>query len=190
MALAPFDLNMRALRALAVLVRRGTVSAAAAEIGLSQPALTQGLSKLERQLGRRLFERHSSGLVPTAAGVTMAERAVLAFRHLAATTRAAKGVRGFSRPEQLMTATQLDAFLRVADTGSFVGAALASGQSQPATHRAVRDLEQVAGLPLLERRGRGVSLAAAWRAACAWLTGRSRPLWRNSILSWSGPAAS
>lgn len=154
----PFDLNLRHLRSLSAVVEHGTLSAAAARIGLSQPALTQGLSKLERQLGAALFDRRPDGLIATAAGQAMADRAAAAFRQLAAASRGGPaGGRGFSRPDQLMTATQLDAFLRVADAGGFAHAA-AAGLSQPALHRAVRDLEQVTGLPLVERRGRGVAL--------------------------------
>jgi DNA-binding transcriptional LysR family regulator len=62
-----------------------------------------------------------------------------------------------------MTATQLRAFLALVDAGSFVGAAGAIALSQPALHRAVRDLEQVTGLALVERRGRGIALTAAGR---------------------------
>lgn len=154
----PFDLNLRHLRSLSAVVEHGTLSAAAARIGLSQPALTQGLSKLERQLGAALFDRRPHGLVATTAGKAIADRAAAAFRQLAAASRGGPaGGRGFSRPDQLMTATQLDAFLRVADAGGFAHAA-AGGLSQPALHRAVRDLEQVTGLPLVERRGRGVAL--------------------------------
>ena len=158
--LAPFDLNLRHLRALSAVVAHGSLSAAARAAGLSQPALTQGLSKLERQLDARLFERRSDGVTATAGGARMAARGAAAFEHLAA---AARGGRGFSRPEQLMTATQLAAFRHLADAGSFVAAATSSGQSQPAIHRAVRDLEQICATALLERRGRGVVLTAAGR---------------------------
>ena len=161
---APFDLNLRHLRALSAVVAQGSLSAAAQSVSLSQPALTQGLSKLERQLDARLFERHSDGVAPTEAGLRMAERSAAAFDHLAAATRGAgRGGRGFARPERLMTATQLDAFLRLADAGSFVGAASAVGLSQPALHRAVRDLEQICAAALAERRGRNVALTAMGR---------------------------
>ncbi len=156
----PFDLNLRHLRSLSAVVEQGTLSAAAARVGLSQPALTQGLSKLERQLDRVLFERRPDGLAPTEAGLVMASRAAAAFTYLGSASRARIAGRGFSRPEQLMTATQLEAFLHVANAGSFVGAAAESSLSQPALHRAVRDLEQVTGVPLVERRGRGVALTA------------------------------
>jgi DNA-binding transcriptional LysR family regulator len=163
--LSSFDLNLRHLRALSEIVARGSMSAAAEAVSLSQPALTQGLRKLERQLETALFERHSDGSLPTADGLAMAARAEAAFAALAAATRGAArgGGRGFARPERLMTSTQLNAALALADAGSFAAAAAATGLSQPALHRAVRDLEQVCGIPIADRQGRGVSLTPAGR---------------------------
>ena len=155
----PFELNLRHLRALSAVVQCGSFSRAAEAVGLSQPALTQGLSKLERQLALELFDRRPDGAAPTPAGSALAERAERAFVYLAAAARPARGARGFTRPEWLMTATQLDAFLHFCDAQSFVGAADASGTSQPAIHRAVRDLEQICANSLVERRGRGVALS-------------------------------
>lgn len=164
MTLNPFDLNLRHLRALAAIVARGSMSAAADAVSLSQPALTQGLAKLERQLDLRLFERRSDGVSPTPEGRLIADRTQAAFAHLAQATRGiTRGNRGFLRPEQLMTASQLRAFLQLVDAGSFVGAAQATGLSQPAVHRAVRDLEQICSVALVERRGRGVALTEAGR---------------------------
>jgi LysR family transcriptional regulator, regulator for genes of the gallate degradation pathway len=161
----PFSLNLRHLRALSAIATGGSVRAAADAIGLSQPALTQGLAKLERQIGATLFERRPDGMVPTAAGRVLGERGRAAVARLATALREAGtgGTRGFARAEWLATATQLRAFLALADAGSFVGAAGATGLSQPALHRAVRDLEQVTGLALVERRGRGVAFTAAGR---------------------------
>lgn len=163
--MAPFTLNLRHLRALSAIIAHGSMSAAAEAVNLSQPALTQGLAKLERQLGVALFDRRPGGVRPTVAGTLLAERAQAALEHLAAGARAGArgGGRGFARPEQLMTATQLHALLHLADAGSFVGAADATGLSQPALHRAVRDLEQICATPLAERRGRGVTLTTAGR---------------------------
>jgi len=161
----PFDLNIRHLRALSAIVAQGSMNAAAQAVSLSQPALTQGLAKLERQLGILMFERHSGGVSPTTAGTLMAERAVAALGHLGAATRGVlkRGGRGFTHPELLMTATQLNAFLALADANSFVDASVATRLSQPALHRAVRDLEQICGVTLIERRGRGIAVNAAGR---------------------------
>lgn len=157
----PFDLNLRHLRALGAIARRGGMSAAADAVGLSQPALTQGLAKLEAQLGTRLFERQREGMAPTPAGRILIDRIEAAIGHLASAVGGR--ARGFARPEKLMTATQLRAFLALADAGSFVGAAQATGLTQPAIHRSARDLEQISGGALVERRGRGVALTPAGR---------------------------
>lgn len=162
----PYDLNLRHLRALVTVVAVRSFARAAEAAGLSQPALTQGMAKLERQLGVALFDRHSGGVEPTAAGKALAERVERAFDQLASAVRrpGKPGTRGFPRPEQLMTGTQLQAFLYFAEAQGFAGAALASGLSQPAIHRAVRELEQISGHALAERRGRGMTLTPAGRA--------------------------
>ncbi|MDT8758407.1 LysR family transcriptional regulator [Sphingomonas psychrotolerans] len=159
MTAAPFDLNPRHLRALSVIIGRGSMSAAAEAVGLSQPALTQGIAKIEQRLRTLLFERHAEGTTPTAEGRLLAERSDAAIAHLAQAVRG--GGRGFARPELLMTGTQLRAFLALADAGGFARAAEATGLSQPALHRAAREIEQICGYPLVERRGRGVALTAA-----------------------------
>ena len=157
-----FDLNLRHLRAVPSLVAAGNMGRAAAAANLSQPALTQGIAKLERLLGTPLFDRQSDGTRPTAAGRQFAGRVMAALAHLARGARRS-GRQGFAQPDRLMTATQLRAFLAVADHGGFAGAAVATGQSQPAIHRAVRDLEQISGQVLVERSGRGTVLTEAGR---------------------------
>lgn len=46
-------------------VRHGSLSKAASELGLSQPALSKTIHRLERLLGVSLFSRTSLGMVPT-----------------------------------------------------------------------------------------------------------------------------
>ena len=161
----PYDLNLRHLRALAEIARTGTISAAADAISVSQPALTQGLAKLERVLELELFSRSVEGMQATGPGQAMVARCEAAFAELERHARAAfrRPGRGFARPDRLMTSVQLRALIAVADAGSFVSAAAATGLSQPALHRAVRDLEQIGGAVLIERRGRGIALSIAGR---------------------------
>lgn len=165
MVISGLDLNFRHLRALSAIVTSGSMSGAAVAIGLSQPALTQGLAKLERCIGVDLFERRSDGVSPTPAGLALAARVDAAFALLAQGTKTAfRGrARGFGRPEQLMTATQVNALLQLFDAGSFVDAGRATGLSVPTIHRAVRGLEQICGVALIERRGRGVTPTVAGR---------------------------
>lgn len=156
----PFAISLRHLRALVAIADCGSMSAASKVVGLSQPALTQGLAKLERQLGLSLFERGAAGMAATPAGEVMAERGRAAFAHLCV---GARGGRGFARPEHLITSAQARAFLALADAGSYVAAAAAIGLSQPGVHRAANDLEQLVGARMIERRGRGVALNEAGR---------------------------
>ena len=156
----PFAISLRHLRALVAIADCGSMNAAAEVVSLSQPALTQGLAKLERQIGLALFERRPAGMTATPAGTVMAERGRAAFVHL---STGARGGHGFARPEHLITSAQARAFLALADAGSYVAAAAATGLSQPAVHRAANDLEKVVGARLIERRGRGVALNEAGR---------------------------
>ncbi|MEM9879199.1 MAG: LysR substrate-binding domain-containing protein [Pseudomonadota bacterium] len=137
------DFNLRHLRAAHAIGDLGSICAAAKAIHISQPAVTQGLSKLEASLGVRLFERHCTGMTPTPAARLLLPRVDAALRHIASSQ---------------VTMTQLQAFVGVAAAGGYAGASVVSGLAQPSLHRAVRDLSVVLKRPLLERRGKGVSL--------------------------------
>lgn len=87
MAVDPFDLNLRHLRALLAIQDHNSITVAADAVSLSQPALTQGLAKLERQFGYVLFERRSDGMVITPVGVIVLDRVRTAIDHLTAGAR-------------------------------------------------------------------------------------------------------
>ena len=74
----PWDFNLRHLRAFVKTFELGTLLAASRAVHISQPALTQGLVRLEDQLNVRLFDRQSDGMVPTQAGHLLAPRAAAA----------------------------------------------------------------------------------------------------------------
>jgi DNA-binding transcriptional LysR family regulator len=59
---------------------------------------------------------------------------------------------------------QIEAFLAVAEDGSFTRAAERAGHSQPALSRTIRDLEALVGTRLILRTTRRVELTAAGRA--------------------------
>ncbi|MFI1917375.1 LysR family transcriptional regulator [Nocardia sp. NPDC020380] len=62
------------LRTFLAVYRAGSVTAGAAQTGLSQPTVTTQLQALERQLGRPLFERLPRGVAPLAAAHDLAAR--------------------------------------------------------------------------------------------------------------------
>jgi LysR family transcriptional regulator, regulator for genes of the gallate degradation pathway len=180
-----FAYNLRHLRALSAIAEQGSMSAAAGAIGLSQPALAQGLAKLEQQFDARLFERVQDGMRPTPAGRVVLDRVSAALARIANGFRTLPRFsrRGFQRPENLVTSTQIKALISLAEGGSFMGASRATGTSQPALHRAVRELEAICALPLAERRGQrvvltehGGKLARAFRLANAELVAARQDL--------------
>lgn len=135
--------NIRHLAAMAAVVEHGSVSLAARAVNLTQPAATQGIARLEVQLGLPLFERRPVGMVPTEAALRLAPRVEAALRLI-----------GSSR----VTATQIRAFVALARGGSYAAAAARAGVSEPSLHRAVGDLGLALGYRLVDRRGRGLTL--------------------------------
>ncbi|MGW7413910.1 LysR family transcriptional regulator [Streptomyces sp. NPDC054863] len=62
------DVDMRHLRYFLAVVRAGTVSAAALELHIAQPSLSQQIRRLERRIGVPLFSRSSRGVELTEGG--------------------------------------------------------------------------------------------------------------------------
>jgi DNA-binding transcriptional LysR family regulator len=64
------------LRAFATVVRLGSVKAAAADIGVTEAAVSLHVGQLRKELGDQLFNRTGSGLAFTPGGLRLASRAV------------------------------------------------------------------------------------------------------------------
>ncbi|WP_427885472.1 LysR family transcriptional regulator [Kribbella sp. GL6] len=62
------DLDIRHLRLVAAIAEVGSITRASAVLGLTQPAVTAQLQRIERALGGVLFARDGSGAKPTALG--------------------------------------------------------------------------------------------------------------------------
>ncbi|WP_372624136.1 LysR family transcriptional regulator [Falsiroseomonas sp.] len=78
-------MEIRSIDYLLAVAEHGSLSAAAGTLGLSQPALTKALRRLEGEWGATLFERGARGVRPTAAGEAFLRHA----RNLRATLREA-----------------------------------------------------------------------------------------------------
>jgi LysR family transcriptional regulator, nitrogen assimilation regulatory protein len=68
-------MELRELRNFMRVARAGSVSRAAQELRLAQPALSRQIKKLEHELGVPLFSRHGRGVRLSAAGSLLLERA-------------------------------------------------------------------------------------------------------------------
>jgi DNA-binding transcriptional LysR family regulator len=69
------DLELRHLKVVCAVAETGSVTKAAARLGLAQPALTAQLNRIERTLGGPLFERDRRGARPTQLGELVLARA-------------------------------------------------------------------------------------------------------------------
>ena len=138
--------NIRHLAAFVATVQKGSVTKAAKMVNLTQPALTQAIARLEAELGCVLFERGSGGMAPTEPARLLVPRVEAAIELI-----------GSPR----VTGTQMRAFLAVARSGSYAAASKATGLTSASLHRAVADHAVALRQPLVDRRGRSVSLTPA-----------------------------
>ncbi|MFE0463038.1 LysR family transcriptional regulator [Kitasatospora sp. NPDC058965] len=138
------DLDPGQLRAFLALAEHRHFGRAAAELALTQQALSKRLARLEEALGERLLERDARGAVLTAAGRRLLEpaRAVLA-----ATEAAVAAVRGSARPLRLDVWGHLFAPLRtVGELGDAHGPLeLGHGRDLPSVAGALLRAEADAG---------------------------------------------
>lgn len=90
-------MELRQLEYVVAVADHGTLTAAAAAVFVSQPSVSQGISRLEAELGVALFERVGRGVVLTAAGrafVGPARQVLRGLRVLGDSVRAVAGLEG------------------------------------------------------------------------------------------------
>jgi DNA-binding transcriptional LysR family regulator len=75
-------IRLRDLHILLTVSERGSMAQAAAQLGVSQPAVSGVIAELERTLGVPLFERSTRGVKPTVYAREMMDRSVAAFDEL------------------------------------------------------------------------------------------------------------
>lgn len=83
-------METRHLRHFLAVVDQGSVSRAAAWLGMAQPALSQSLARMEKELGVALFERSRRGAQPTAAARAILEDVRVSVARIDAAARHAR----------------------------------------------------------------------------------------------------
>lgn len=157
-------LNLRHLLVALETARTGAISKAAQRVHLSQSAVTQALSRLEKELEVALFDRTSTGAMPTAAGRILIHRIERgeAWLRMIEQVVSERGERAPRRLARLLSSTQLRALIAVVQSEHYSRAAQRLGLSQPSVHRAVRDLEALCGRVFFQRAPHGV--VPSWHA--------------------------
>lgn len=162
--------NIRHLRVFLEVARCHSISVAAGRTHLSQPAVTQAISKLESDLGVALFQRKNIGFHVTGIGAKFALRVERALKQLQTGAKAShrfengKKRHGFTHFDELVTAAQLRALVAVGETLSYSVAGREIGLSQPSVHRSVSNLENLSGLNLFKRISTGMEPTLAGQA--------------------------
>ena len=84
---------LTAWRTFVTVCRLGSLSAAAAELGYTQSAVSRQIAGLEREVGAPLVDRHARGIRPTAAGEAFRQHAQVAVNEVDRAVRAARDAR-------------------------------------------------------------------------------------------------
>ncbi|MFC7047575.1 LysR family transcriptional regulator [Emcibacter nanhaiensis] len=150
--------NLRHIRAFGFLAEGKTLTATADEIGLSQPAVTQGLSNLEKYFDADLCLRQRNGTFLTDSGEILKKRVRRVFELLSEAISELPGLdrKERVRVERTITSSQLQALIAITEYSSFSAGARATGIAVPTIHRAARDLERVVGQTFFEQTSFGV----------------------------------
>lgn len=155
--------NIRHLRAFITIVECKSISKATEIVFLSQPAITQAISKLEAALDTKLFERKSTGMYVTESGSILAARVNRALNilqeGLQETLKYGSGQKELTTHSllSLVTTTQLRALIAISATNSFSSAGRQTGVSQSSLHRSGRDLESMLRVTLFEKTSLGIT---------------------------------
>jgi DNA-binding transcriptional LysR family regulator len=75
-------LRFRDLHVLSVVVQRGSMARAAAQLGVAQPSVSEVIAGLEHVLGVRLLDRSPKGVEPTIYASALLKRSIVAFDEL------------------------------------------------------------------------------------------------------------
>jgi DNA-binding transcriptional LysR family regulator len=147
------------------IVRSGSAGGAAKTLGLSQPAVSHAIAKLERSLGVDLLERGRAGSIPNEAGAIL-HRRVVRLRDqivigMSAIRTEARDSGALWHRAAALTTTQVACHLAIADHGSFRAAARSLALSEPALQRTARELEALLDRPLYQRRGQVIDVTEA-----------------------------
>lgn len=168
--------NLRHLRLLVAAVETNSLTSAAHQLHISQPAASQAIAKLSRIFGVRLLERVGNNIAATSEGLVVLRRAARVLQHLRNVDldhrprRAAMArPEGADHLERYASMAQLRAIASFATTGSFALAARHLEQTESSVQRACRDLERIVAQDLFEgvQRNRLLTRAGQALAACA-----------------------
>lgn len=157
--------NLRHLRLFCTYLQVGSVSDAAEVCGVSQPAATQALTRLEQVFGARLIDRQRRSTPEGQIVLLRAERALYVIRTGCKRLQPARQATEICNH---VTIPHLRALAAFGEAGSFSASARLLDQSEPAVHRTARDAEAILKTPIFEGSGRNIRLTSNGLAVVRW----------------------
>lgn len=155
------QVNLRHLRLFTLVAKTGTTRAAALQAGLTQPAVTQGIARLEQQFDCELFQRSRAGMQINSFGKILNIRAKRMIELLGEIQRKADMLRrGKTKKsiESVVTTAQLQVIIAVARAHGFSAAARQMDIAEPTVHRSAREFEKLVGVKLFQRVSVGIEM--------------------------------
>lgn len=155
--------SIRHLRVFHSVAHLNGVRRASEECHLSQPAVTQAIAKLEKQLGVVLLDRRASGSYLNEFGIIFQRRIQRFFAQMEAGLIELGVPTGAQIPRiaSRITRSQIRSLIAIVENGSFAQAARALSVSQTSLQRAARDLERTLRTPLYVQTASGIMAAPA-----------------------------
>jgi LysR family transcriptional regulator, regulator for genes of the gallate degradation pathway len=156
------EISFRQLKLFESVGRLESVRRGSEECNLSQPAVTQALSKLEQQLGVVLLERRSSGSYLTEAGRVFRVRVERLFAQMGAAMIDLGGAGSDHAAAAMvnrLSRSQVRSLIAIVETGSFGRAAALLGLTQASLQRSARDLDGNLRRPIFHRAAAGVMVS-------------------------------
>lgn len=157
--------NLRHLRLFCTYLQVGSVSDAAEICGVSQPAATQALTRLDQIFGTRLIDRQRRATSEGQIVLLRAERALYVIRTGCKRLQPARQATEICNHVTIPHLRSLAAF---GEAESFSAAARLLGQSEPAVHRTARDAEAILKTQIFEGSGRNIRLTSNGLAVVRW----------------------
>ncbi|MDQ0954120.1 DNA-binding transcriptional LysR family regulator [Streptomyces phaeochromogenes] len=149
-------LNLERLRTLDALARHGSVSGAAEGLHVTTSAVSQQMSKLEREVGQRLLAKNGRGVRLTDAGRLLADHAARILSQVELAQSDLEAQRG-----QVMGELRLSAFPTAA-RGLFPTALAALRAEHPGLRVRSRELEPEIGVAWVTRGDLDVAVVLDW----------------------------
>lgn len=153
--------NLRHLRTFVLVAETGTTREAANRAGLTQPAVTQGIARLEKQFDCDLFQRSRAGMQINSAGQIIYLRTKRMIDLLGQIQRKADLIRRNNDKSSIartISSGQLQAVVAVAHARGFSAAARQMGIAEPTVHRAAREFEKLIGVKLFQKVSYGIEM--------------------------------